>query len=220
MKTNIFYCLLFSVILIGKMNAQFDTPSNNTVPFESIDNDVITPEGLELPAIKKPSFSNSDNKFNQKASSTLGEKVEEDFSMNKEDGFLNAKAGKAPKYFTQDKEVKEEYGRDQYLGDFKTKAVFVNVVCRDHQYVDGDRIRIFVNDDIVQSDITLDSSFRGFDLVLVPGFNRIEFLALNQGSSGPNTAELHVYDDNGVLISANEWNLLTGNKASFIIIKE
>ena len=220
MKKKYFYSILFFGLLINQMTAQFDTPSNNTVSFESIENDAVSPEGLEIPTIKKPSFSNSENKFNQKTSPTLGEPVVEEFDMNNKDGFLDSKAGKAPKYFTQDKEVKEEYGRDQFLGDFKTTAVFVNVVCRDHQYVDGDRIRIFVNDDIVQSDISLDSSFRGFDLVLVQGFNRIEFLALNQGSSGPNTAELHVYDDNGVLVSAHEWNLLTGNKASVIIIKE
>jgi hypothetical protein len=33
-------------------------------------------------------------------------------------------------------------------------------------------------------------------------FNKIDFEALNQGSSGPNTAEFKVYDDKGSLISA------------------
>ncbi|MFT7157938.1 MAG: hypothetical protein ACI8Q1_002963, partial [Parvicella sp.] len=46
------------------------------------------------------------------------------------------------------------------------------------------------------------------------------FEALNQGDSGPNTAELHVYDDKGMLVSAHEWNLLTGNKASIIVYKQ
>ena len=55
---------------------------------------------------------------------------------------------------------------------------------------------------------------------LEPGFNKIDFQALNQGESGPNTAELHVYDDNGVLVSAHEWNLLTGYKATVIVVKE
>jgi hypothetical protein len=86
--------------------------------------------------------------------------------------------------------------------------------------VDGDVIRIFVNGDVIRGQVTLDASFRGFDLQLLPGENRIDFEALNQGDSGPNTAELHVYDDQGILVSAHEWNLLTGNKASIIVYKQ
>ncbi len=211
-------CILFWVTTSAI--AQFDNPTNNSVEFETNQNDVASPTGLELPAIKKPSLTNSDNKFYPKKTAEIGEPDEVDFNMNEDDGLLSLTSKKAPKYFTKDKEIKEEYGKDQYLGDFKTNAAFVNVVYRDHEYVDGDIIRVFVNDDIVQSQITLDSSFRGFDLALQPGFNRIDFQALNQGESGPNTAELHVYDDKGALVSAHEWNLLTGNKATIVIVKE
>ena len=48
---------------------------------------------------------------------------------------------------------------------------------------------------------------------------RVDFEAINQGESGPNTAEFQVYDDKGQLISANQWNLATGFKASIILIK-
>jgi hypothetical protein len=72
----------------------------------------------------------------------------------------------------------------------------------------------------VQSQVFLGGSFSGFTLRLEQGFNRIEFEALNQGSSGPNTAELHIYDDNGFIVSAKEWNLLTGYRASVIVQKE
>lgn len=200
--------------------AQFDNPSNNSALFENTENDVVSPTGLELPASKKPSLTNSENKFLGKDYSDLGNPDTEEFNMNKGDGLLENKTSDAPKYFTKDKEAKEEYGRDLHLGDFKTTASYVNVVYRDHEYVDGDRIRVFVNDNVVQSSITLDSTFRGFDLTLQPGFNKIDFQALNQGESGPNTAELHVYDDKGQLVSAYEWNLLTGNKATVIIVKE
>ena len=93
-------------------------------------------------------------------------------------------------------------------------------MCRDHEYVDGDRIRVFVNEDVVRSDISLNSSFTTIKLPLQKGINTVDFEALNQGTSGPNTAELHVYDDKGQLISAKEWNLGTGYRASFIVIKE
>ena len=45
-------------------------------------------------------------------------------------------------------------------------------------------------------------------------------MALNQGESGPNTAEVRVYDDQGNLMMANRWNLATGTKATFIVVKD
>jgi hypothetical protein len=68
--------------------------------------------------------------------------------------------------------------------------------------------------------VFLGGSFSGFTLSLQPGPNRIEFEAINQGSSGPNTAELHVYNEKGFIISAKEWNLLTGYKATVLVIKD
>lgn len=215
--------LLFCLVLCAFESsfAQIDTPENNSVQFEKNENDVLSPTGLEVPVVKMPSMTTKDNKYNpNNNASSLPSKEPEKFSMDEDDGLIENNRSKGPKAFIKDKEIKEEYGRDQQLGDFKTKAVFVNVVYRDHQYVDGDRIRVYVNDDVVQSDILLDSSFRGFDLHLEQGINKIDFQALNQGDSGPNTAELHVYDDNGVLVSAYEWNLLTGNKATVLVIKE
>ena len=44
-------------------------------------------------------------------------------------------------------------------------------------------------------------------------------MALNQGSSGPNTAELRVFDDKDQMISSNQWNLATGGTATFIVVK-
>ena len=109
---------------------------------------------------------------------------------------------------------------DQFLGDFKSKAKFVNVVYRDHGYTDGDIIQVLVNDDIVHPRVYLTGGFKGFKLDLQPGFNKIDFLALNQGESGPNTAEFRVVDDLGNLVSSNQWNLATGVKATIIIVKE
>ena len=214
MRTVIFFSFLS--FFLTSLNAQIEN-STKGFPIESSENNFETPEDLKLPTIKKPSFNiNEDNK----KFTDLGEAENELLNMNMEDGLLENKTGSAPKYFTKDKALTEEIGGDQYLGDFKTSSGFVNVQYRDHQYVDGDLIRVFVNDDIVQSGIYLSGSFRGFNLPLESGFNRIDFLALNQGSSGPNTAELHVYDDAGRLVSAYEWNLLTGDKATVVIVKE
>ena len=91
---------------------------------------------------------------------------------------------------------------------------------RDAAYVDGDQIRVYLNDKVIQYQVNLDSDFKGFEITLEKGFNKIDFEALNQGSSGPNTAEFKVYDDKGSLISASQWNLGTGFKATIILVKE
>ena len=82
--------------------------------------------------------------------------------------------------------------KDIYLGDFKTSDENINVVFRDHEYPDGDIIQIKVNDKVVINSIILQEQFRGINIELENGFNRIDFIALNQGESGPNTAELKV----------------------------
>lgn len=114
---------------------------------------------------------------------------------------------------------KKHYG-DMYLGDFKTSAKYVGIVCRDHEYVDGDRVRILVNGRVAESNILLTGAFKGINLELDKGFNRLEFEALNQGSTGPNTAQVDVYDEKGQLLYSNKWLLSTGSKASLIIVKE
>ncbi|MDY8135836.1 hypothetical protein [Aquimarina sp. 2201CG5-10] len=142
------------------------------------------------------------------------------FSMINDNGLLSPQAQATPKWFKKDKEIREEYKSDQYLGDFKSGGLFVQLVYRDHEYVDGDLVRIYVNDDVIRSNVFLGASFEGIKINLVKGFNKIDIEALNQGTSGPNTAEFHLYDDQGNIITANEWNLTTGVKATLIVIKE
>ena len=115
-----------------------------------------------------------------------------------------------------------QYGSttNQFLGDFETSAKFVNIVYRDHEYFDGDRIRVYYNDDVIERNILLENQYKGFKLNLKEGFNKIDFQALNQGTSGPNTAEFQVMDDKGVIISSNQWNLATGVKATIVFVKE
>lgn len=109
---------------------------------------------------------------------------------------------------------------DQFLGEHRVDTKFVNIVCRDHEYPDGDRVRIYINGYIVQSNLLLRSDYRRVEVNLAEGKNTIEIEALNQGESGPNTAEFVVYDDKGKVISSKEWNLLTGVKAIIIFHNE
>jgi hypothetical protein len=115
---------------------------------------------------------------------------------------------------------KSEHSGDMYLGDVKTSSRFIGIVCRDHEYVDGDRVRIIANGVVVEANILLTGAFKGVNVDLDQGFNRLEFEALNQGSSGPNTAQVDVYDENGKLMFSNKWLLSTGSRASLIVVKE
>lgn len=106
------------------------------------------------------------------------------------------------------------------LGTINSNTKRVKIECRDHSFVDGDRIRIFLNEKVVSSNLTLEGNYFFIYINLEPGYNRIDFQALNEGLSGPNTAELVVYDESGKIISSQEWNLPTGAIATLGIIKK
>lgn len=152
----------------------------------------------------------------------LGEKEEKSFSMRTDDNGLMTFKGKdfTPKAFTKDKEAREEFRRDQYLGDFKTTGVFVELYCRDHEYIDGDKVKITVNGVVINRNMSLGATYTPIMVRLDSGLNNIEFEALNQGTSGPNTAELRVYDDQGKEVIRKEWNLITGARANLVVVKQ
>jgi len=105
------------------------------------------------------------------------------------------------------------------LGRYETNTPRIRIVCRDHSYVDGDRVKLYVNEQVIRRSITLEGGYYIIDIDLREGFNRIDIEALNQGSSGPNTAEFKVFDDNGNLLASREWNILTGYIATMVIMK-
>ncbi len=109
---------------------------------------------------------------------------------------------------------------DQFLGEHNVDTKFVNIVCRDHEYPDGDRVQILINGIIVKHNLVLTANYRRVEVDLIEGRNTIDIVALNQGESGPNTAEFVVYDDKGNTISSKEWNLLTGVKATIVFNNE
>ncbi|MCM4158920.1 hypothetical protein FHG64_01490 [Antarcticibacterium flavum] len=121
--------------------------------------------------------------------------------------------------WAEDEKAKAAYAEGQNLGSFTTKGTFVELYARDNQYVDGDRIRVYVNGKVVTNDLSLGANFTPILVVLKNGFNTIEIEALNQGSSGPNTAAFKVFDEQGKPVTESEWNLLTGARASMIVVK-
>jgi len=218
MKLNIYFGL-FLLLNYHLTIAQIEN-KDNSVKFEIVEDDFEDPTGYELPPIEIPSIIAPKNLINFNDFSNLGLKDEEVLDITFQDNFIDVKTDTAPKYFTKDKKATKEFGHDQDLGTINTGSSNVTIMYRDHEYVDGDRVRIYVNGDVVKTSVYLSAGFNGFTFPLQSGFNKIEFQALNQGSSGPNTAELKVFDDNGDVLSSNQWNLLTGRKATVTIIKE
>ena len=173
--------------------------------------------------IRKPiSLENDNNEGFKKA---FDKKKEKDAKDKKEDltnkGILSAAKISEERFLKSWKKINAPYPViDQDLGSFRTQSESVRIICRDFQYPDGDRVTIMINDIPVIRNITLQSSYQGFDLPLEVGINKIAFMALNQGTSGPNTAGFKVFDDSGNVISSNEWNLATGAKATILIAKD
>ncbi|GAA3520836.1 hypothetical protein GCM10022393_38920 [Aquimarina addita] len=210
-------CIILFFALTGQ--AQIDKPLTSSSVIIDNRGDLSTDSYKLSPGLTAPvnNFTMHSGKLKD---STPFNRTEKSFYMSNDNGLLKPTAESTPRYFEKDKKIKEAYKSDQYLGDFKSEAVFVELVYRDHESVDGDVVRIFVNDDIVRPNVLLDATFRGFKIDLIKGFNRIDIQALNQGASGPNTAAFKLFDDTGKLITSNEWNLTTGVKATLIVVKE
>jgi len=217
---NIF--LLTLLFAIGSLWAQGDNgPTGGiAIPRTSMPNTTIKPSTTtispESPFAAKPDTKKS---FNY-TPITVGEK-KPDFSMYQKSEFVDRTAEFASRTAVKPEgESNKAYRGNQTFGEVRTKSKFMQVMARDFGAEDGDRIKIMVNDRVVVDEIYLSNSFKGIQITLDEGFNKLDFEALNQGTSGPNTAEFRVYDDKENLISGNQWNLATGFKASLMVIKE
>lgn len=122
--------------------------------------------------------------------------------------------------FGEDQKDLSKFSKDYNLGDLSTKSKIIIIKCRDHEYVDGDRIKLMLNNVVIHPNIVLKGEFFVIDIDLVDGYNSIHFIALNEGSSSPNTAQLRVFDEDGKPLASNKWLLRTGYKASLTIYKE
>ncbi len=219
------YFLLFIVIMFSfGVNAQIDS-RNKSIAIPAIESETDSIDSSPL----LPSKPLNDNTI----SGMTTPKLSTDLSMPKKEFSMFGEQFGNPGELYEDRmnkiteSIKVEEGlgskgstTDQYFGDFHTKSQYIRVLYRDFGAEDGDLIQIRVNDDIIQPRVLLTNGPKVFKLNLQPGFNKIDFVALNEGASLPNTAEFRVIDDKGVVITANQWNLSTGVKATIILVKD
>lgn len=227
MKLKLFFILTFLGTLV--LSAQIDSENKSfAIPAEKVedpkaDNELIVQPEEHMSATPDET---SKNEVTLPKTEELPVAERKAFSITKENEFRNP-AELYTKQLKNALKLKEERERKyngsevtQYLGEFSTKTKRVNIIYRDHQAPDGDLIRVYVNDNVVQTRVLLETYSKGFFLNLTPGNNIIDFEALNQGASGPNTAEFQVIDSQGKVIVSNQWNLATGVKATITIVQE
>lgn len=198
MKRILFFVIMMGMSLAGYAQNEFDAKFKPIPAKKSKVKEVIPPK-VDSPKITPPDVV-------QKPDS---------LQVNPEDLFKDASLYK--------KENNSEgvfYRRNQYLGSFKVKTFTSTIRYRDAAFEDGDRIKVHLNGKVIEPEVVMEGGFKGFKINLEKGINRIDFEALNEGFASPNTAEFQIFDDLGVVVSASQWNVGTGYKATVILVKE
>jgi hypothetical protein len=209
------FFLMLSMLIVRFSYSQENSNNSSGPSFFSSssksEKSLLNLEKKENPFLKKLEDKNKKNFF---PDANVKDKKPERF-INSNDFYLSRLNRKE----TESNKNINKFKVDQFLGEIKNDGEYVNIILRDHEYPDGDLIKVEVNESVVMPAILLTEKAKGFKLDLKSGFNVVDFIALNQGSSGPNTAEIIVYDDQGKLVGTNRWNLATGVKATYIIYK-
>ncbi len=149
-----------------------------------------------------------------------GKEEKKPLNLTTDNGLMEYKLENFTPKALKEKESNSASSGDQYLGDFTTGGDFVELYCRDHEYVDGDKVKISVNGVVVSPMVALGANLTPIFVRLNSGLNEIQFEALNQGTSGPNTAELRVVNAEGQEVLKQQWNLTTGARAKLVVVKQ
>lgn len=237
MKQILFFILFFTAVTVSAQT-EFGTkfkpiaaPKFGAKPKKTPIPEVKDPQAdnLDIPSIKTPNvFDNTT--ITPKSQLQIGVEKSK-FTMSTETDFANPGDRFVPKMekdlnkALKDAGLKEGRGtlikRNISLGDFRTKSQYFIVKFRDFGAIDGDLVKVSSNDKVIRDQLFLEANFKDVKIVLVDGFNKLDFEALNIGTLGGNTAEIQVYDDKGQLVTNDYWdNLAAGFKASIIVTKE
>jgi hypothetical protein len=221
-----FLFLFLFLVLAFKANAQAEFgPKFKPIPpakFPAAPKKKVIPPA-ELPKIEQPNVFNSPENPN-KASTSITKS--NDVDMFPKEKFINVGEEYLKKMQKDvDKTLNENnmplLRRNFDFGQINTKSKYVIVRVRDFIYVDGDLLRIYQNATILKEQVFLGDSFTDIKILLGEGFNKLDFEALNTGTSGGNTAEIIIIDDQKKVLSKNYWdNLATGFKGTILLVKE
>jgi hypothetical protein len=217
---NLFVYILFIFCL--STYAQTDTGAKGgiAIPKSPKNNTTVKPSTTTVSPDSPFANLKPEKKNNYYPAFTLGAEKKE-FSMTQQETFVNR-----TKEFAERTTIKPsgesaaQFKGNQDFGELKTKSEFVDIMAADFGAEDGDRVRVLVNGQVAIPEFTLYNTYKPLHIRLERGFNNIEFEAMNQGTSGPNTALFIIYDKEGKMLMKEEWGLCTGFKGRVMIIRE
>ena len=213
------YKLLF-IFLFLFVNSLAQETAIKSLKIKSLDTNNINKASFILNRIKPIGLTNKEQKsfFDYNLDFDINSSKQEIDITNKTD--LVTPTWKIRQTFSEGGVNKSKFSKDFYLGDLETNSEYIIIKCRDHEYVDGDRIRLMINGSVIHPNISLSSMFYVVDVDLDDGYNNIDFIALNEGESSPNTAQLIVLDEFGKQLSNKKWLISTGYKAKLVVFKK
>ena len=184
MKSSVFFLTSLLFFLSPKeTQAQFENSNGGNTKGKIRTIISTRAKEVERPNSLKIEATNGFQKAFEKEQKEIKKKQKEDDFNNK--GIITAAKLSEERFLKSFKKINGMYQYpviDQDLGSYRTDSKSVNIICRDFQYPDGDRVTIFVNDIPVVVNIVLRQQYQKFNIPLEKGMNKIVILALNQGT--------------------------------------
>ena len=153
---------MFSLMFIGIGYSQDNSNNSSGTPFSSSNskskNSLLNFKKKENPFLKKLEDKSKKNFF---PDAKVEEKRPERF-INSNEFYLS----RLNKKESESNKNSNQFKVDMFLGEIRNDGEYVNIVLRDHEYPDGDLIKVQVNDEIVMPAILLTEKAKGFKLDL------------------------------------------------------
>ncbi len=109
---------------------------------------------------------------------------------------------------------------DQNLGEINTQSDYLDIYYRDHGQIDGDIIKINVDEQPFVSKVVLSQGNKSVRLYLKPGFTKIDLYSVFDGRLYPNTVEWVIKDDQKRKVADNVLSVSKGFKGTIVVIKD
>ena len=136
---------MFSLMFIGIGYSQDNSNNSSGTPFSSSNSksktSLLNLKKKENPFLKKLENKNKKNFF---PDAKVEEKQPERF-INSNEFYLS----RLNKKESESNKNSNQFKVDMFLGEIRNDGEYVNIVLRDHEYPDGDLIKVQINDEVV-----------------------------------------------------------------------
>ncbi len=222
-KLVIFILILCSFIATAQTDIYYNR--SKSIPSSGTNSGYSTGSSLSLPSITKdpklPSTSYQKPSFMTEQPKDIGFTLKKETFVNPGDKTKSDLQNKINQQI-QEGDITDlaPFKRDIDFGLIKTERSKVIIRFRDYGMIDGDYIKIVKDNSIHTDNIFIGYDWKEYEIFVNEGFNKIDIVALNMGTSMPNTTQLEIYDSSGILLQPDLTILYTGFKASIVSIKE